>query len=228
LRKIDSRNLESFRRWRAVNILAVDTALDACSVAIADDAGARAHLSEAMTRGQAERIALMADDAMKAAGLSFADLDRVAVTVGPGSFTGVRIGLAFARGLALALGIPCVGVSTLEALALERGEDGLRGAVIVTPGACYAALYRDGAAVLAPQRVERAALAGLLKAAARGEAFILRGPGARAVAEGGAGAALEEVAHVDATALAQRARALNPASAPPAPQYLRAPLEGSA
>ncbi|MBI1187794.1 MAG: tRNA (adenosine(37)-N6)-threonylcarbamoyltransferase complex dimerization subunit type 1 TsaB [Alphaproteobacteria bacterium] len=207
-----------------MRILAVDAALDACSVAIADAAGVRAARSEAMARGQAERIALMARDAMAEADVAFDALDRIVVTTGPGSFTGVRIGLAFARGLSLALSIPCVGVSTLEALALERGGDGLRGATIVTPGACYAALYRDGVAVLTPQRVERAVAAATLRDAAAGAPFVLRGPGATVTAQGIDGATAEDAAHVDIRALAIRGAMLDPASAPPTPLYLRAPL----
>mgnify|MGYP002626729361 CR=1 FL=1 len=67
--------------------------------------------------------------------MRLAEIDRIAVTTGPGSFTGVRVGLSFARALALALGIPCVGVSTLEALALAQERKGLRAALIETPGA---------------------------------------------------------------------------------------------
>jgi tRNA threonylcarbamoyladenosine biosynthesis protein TsaB len=121
-------------------VLALDTALDACSVAIARDDAVLANLSERMQRGQAERLAPMAREAADAAGVSFSELDCVAVTTGPGSFTGVRVGLSFARALALALSKPCIGVSTLEALALQGGEEGLRAALIETPGAAYCAL----------------------------------------------------------------------------------------
>ena len=70
-----------------------------------------------MHRGHQERLAPLVAEAMAQAGAAFPDLDRIGVTVGPGSFTGLRVGLAFAKGLAIALGIPCVGVGVLDALA---------------------------------------------------------------------------------------------------------------
>lgn len=188
-------------------VLAVDTALDACSVAIVRGDETLAALSEAMNRGQAERLAPMAREAASQAGVAFADIDRIAVTTGPGSFTGVRVGLSFARALALALNRPCVGVSTLEALALSEDEAGLRAALIETPGASYLALYKDGSPLIAPRGIERGEQEILLRDATQGRPVEVVGPNAV----------------VDAAALARRAQRLDPARYPPDPTYLRAP-----
>jgi len=188
-------------------VLALDTALDACSVAIVRGDTVLADLSERMHRGQAERLAPMAREATAAAGVGFSELDRVAVTTGPGSFTGVRVGLSFARALALALGKPCVGVSTLEALASQDGEEGLRAALIETPGAAYCALYENGAPLVAPRGVAHGEHEAVLSEAAGGGAYTLTGPNAI----------------VSATALARRAARLDPAAYAPDPMYLRAP-----
>ena len=100
-------------------ILGIDTAMAACSVAVIDTAVAQplASAFEPMERGHAEALAPMVDQVMREAGVAYSAIDRVAVTMGPGTFTGVRIGLAMARGLGLALGIPVIGIDTLSAIA---------------------------------------------------------------------------------------------------------------
>jgi len=93
-----------------LKILALDSALSSCSAAVIEDGKILCELYENRMRGQAERLIPMCQEVCATAGLSFADLDALAVTCGPGTFTGVRIGLAAAKGLALALDIPLVGL----------------------------------------------------------------------------------------------------------------------
>ncbi len=204
-----------------MRVLAIDTALEACGAAVIEDGAVRAHAQEFMAKGQAERLAPMVREVFDQARCAPRDIDRIVVTVGPGSFTGVRVGLAFARGLAVALAKPCIGIATLEALALEEGASGLRGALVTTPGALYAAMFRDGAPVLAPQRCERDELAALFAPFAA-EGFALRGPGVAGFALSGARAV--DCAAPDLAALARLGAARDPASAPPDPLYLRAAL----
>jgi tRNA threonylcarbamoyladenosine biosynthesis protein TsaB len=100
-------------------ILAIDTALDACAAAVLDtEAGKVIALeSQAMKRGHAEALMPLIGRVMREAGTGFTDLGRIAVTTGPGSFTGLRVGLSAARGIALAANKPVVGVTTLTAYA---------------------------------------------------------------------------------------------------------------
>jgi len=100
-----------------VRILAIDTATTACSAAIWRDGEIAARRFEPMQRGQSEALMPMILEVQAEAGDQVANMDLIAVTVGPGAFTGLRIGLAAARGLALAAAIPCLGVTTTEAIA---------------------------------------------------------------------------------------------------------------
>ena len=103
-----------------MRVLAIDTALAACSAAVLDTdhgGGVLASDSLSMTRGHAEALMPLIYHVMQRARMAFADLDRVAVTTGPGSFTGLRVGISAARGIALAADKPAVGVSTLTAYA---------------------------------------------------------------------------------------------------------------
>jgi tRNA threonylcarbamoyladenosine biosynthesis protein TsaB len=116
-------------------ILAIDTALDACAAAVLDtDAGKLiAQESLAMKRGHAEALMPLIARVIKESGIAFASLDRIAATTGPGSFTGLRVGLSAARGIALAAGKPVVGVTTLTAYAApvvsESGEQPIISAI---------------------------------------------------------------------------------------------------
>eukprot|EP00439_Symbiodinium_sp_Y106_P088195 s1_g731.t1 len=99
------------------SLLAIDTGQAACSVALWREGTIVAHRLKAMPKGHAEALVPMIEEVQAEAGFAFEDLDAFAVTVGPGTFTGLRVGLATARGLAVAADKPLIGVTTLEAIA---------------------------------------------------------------------------------------------------------------
>ncbi len=110
-----------------MKVLGLDTATSGCSVALWEDGKVTVRRAAPMARGQAEALVPMVEGVLADAGVNFADLDRIAVTVGPGAFTGLRIALAAARGFALAHAVPVIGLTTFEALAhalpeAERGQ----------------------------------------------------------------------------------------------------------
>jgi len=194
-------------------VLAVDTCLGACSAAVLDGERVLARQFQPMLRGHQERLAPLVAEVMAEAGIAFGQLDRIAATVGPGSFTGLRVGLAFAKGLAVALDRPCIGVGSLEALAF-----GLEGEIIACADARHAQLYwqafTDGRP-LAP-----AALSPM--ADINGTPGILTGPGATLLAEHFPAARIVEQAAPDPCAVALIAMATAMGS-PPKPLYLRKP-----
>ena len=105
--------------------LAVDTATDVCSVALAREGRLLAELTARIPHAHSERLIPLIDNLFRETGLAPADLELLAVTRGPGSFTGLRIGMATVKGLGLALGIEAVGVSTLQVLAHSFGGEAL-------------------------------------------------------------------------------------------------------
>jgi len=108
--------------WPHLNILAVDTAMNACGVGIRRNDGMFFSNMELMERGQAERLMPMILELVKAADLTLADIGAYAVTNGPGTFTGLRVGLSTVRALAQASGKRAHGISTFDALADAAGE----------------------------------------------------------------------------------------------------------
>lgn len=102
--------------------LGIDVCTGYCAAAIIDGEAVRASMCEPMQRGHAERLAPMVAELLTASGLTPDDLDGVAVTTGPGSFTGARLGVSFARGLALAASIPAIGVSIFEVIAANAQD----------------------------------------------------------------------------------------------------------
>lgn len=102
-----------------MRILAFDTAGRGCSVTIWNDGTVEASLQKPMAHGQAERLVPLIGTACEQGGVTWDDIDRLAVTIGPGSFTGLRVGLATAHGLSLASARPVVGISSLEVFATQ-------------------------------------------------------------------------------------------------------------
>ncbi len=103
-------------------VLAFDTSAAHCAAAVLQGDDVLAAHSEDMARGQAERLMPLLDEVLAQAGLGWRDLDRIGAGIGPGNFTGIRISVAAARGLALGLGIPAIGVTGFDAVAAaERG-----------------------------------------------------------------------------------------------------------
>ncbi len=207
-------------------VLGLDTALGACSAALVEDGRTLARAYEAMRAGQAERLAPMVAEVAAAAGLGLDRIDRIAVTTGPGTFTGQRVGLAFARALALALKRPCIGLTTLEALAqgARIEADVTFAAIDARRGEVYAQAFGPDLAPLTGP-----ALMAVEDAAAALDAF----PGAVALAGTGAGliaarrpdraVRVAEADQPDAEVVARMAADRDPAGHPPAPLYLRAP-----
>ncbi|MFI4936265.1 MAG: tRNA (adenosine(37)-N6)-threonylcarbamoyltransferase complex dimerization subunit type 1 TsaB [Caulobacterales bacterium] len=203
--------------------LVIDTCLAACQVAVARDGQVIAERSEPMLRGHQERLASMAAEAMADAGLAFSGLTRIAVTIGPGSFTGLRIGLAFAKGLRLATGAGLVGIGTLEALAASAGGQGRAAGVIdARRGLVYLQAFEAGRPLMAPDVLPIASAAARLAELAPDGEIVAIGPGA-ALLEGFVDAAkVHVIAAADLATLARLAERTAPA-ANVRPLYLRAP-----
>lgn len=106
-----------------MRILAFDTTTAACTVAVWQDGKTLAGFHQAMKHGQAEALVPAIEQTLSEAGACYADLDRIAVTIGPGSFTGVRVGLATARGLGAATGCRVIGIATTEVIATEARQN---------------------------------------------------------------------------------------------------------
>ncbi len=218
---------------RARCLLALDAAGAACSAAVWRAGEIRAHHFETMTRGQSERLVPIIEAVMAEAGIAYAELDAIAVTLGPGGFTGVRIGLATARALALACDRPLIGLSNFEAVAAAVPEDVCRGRTLaVLIDAKRSDLYVQAfTAGIEPVTGARAIAVGELDDFLPPGPLVLAGD-AVAAAHSRLQAAGREVAvatsavHADAAQVAVLAagRPLPEIAAPPpGPIYLRAP-----
>jgi tRNA threonylcarbamoyl adenosine modification protein YeaZ len=213
-----------------LRILAIDTALDACSACIATDLSDDLIADESLTlsRGHAEALLPLIERVVARSEGGFESLDRVAVTVGPGSYTGLRVGLSAARAIGLATGIPVVGVTTLSALLAPllalNGEGLIAAAIDARHGAVYlqAMSLTDG--IVVPP-----SLVGLDEAAERlgRNRLTLVGSGAPALAatlrKGGVEAEIAGTAPPEIAWIASLGMLADPEQALPRPLYLRGP-----
>jgi tRNA threonylcarbamoyladenosine biosynthesis protein TsaB len=211
-----------------MRVLVIDTALGLCTAGVVevggDDARVLGLRSEVMLRGHSERLAGLARDAVADTDGGFGAIDRIGVTVGPGSFTGLRVGLAFAQGLGAALDRPVVGVSTLDALAASiAAAPAVMALIDARRGQVYGRLWRDGAATAAPAAWTLEETRGLIERMGAPGLIHLTGSGLNLVAEAGEGVRLHPLDGPDPVALARLAASADPALAPPRPLYLRAP-----
>lgn len=203
-----------------MRLLVIDTGLAACQAAVFDGERPLSALCEPMARGHQERLGPMVREAMTEADVAFRSLDRIAVTVGPGSFTGVRVGLAFAKGLSLALEKPCVGVGTLAALAASLCGTDRRAAVIdAGRGSVYLQLFEGEAELTAPDILPLETAAARLAELAPVDHLV--GPQASRLLPSLPAAHAVDLTAPAPAAIARLARAALPV--PPRPLYLRAP-----
>lgn len=211
-------------------LLAIDTAFEACSVAVFDPLqGAMvACASEELGKGHAERLPGMVDAVLADAGVAFGAISKVGVTIGPGSFTGIRVGVSAARAYGLALGVPAVGVVTLHAMAEAwRRDRPILAVHDAKRGEVYAMLLSaDGAAMVSPIALSpdklpewTAEAGGPLDLVGSGAALALAALGAD---RRGAGAStiLSDRSEIDMRTLARLSMAAS-ADQPPKPLYLR-------
>jgi tRNA threonylcarbamoyladenosine biosynthesis protein TsaB len=212
-------------------VLAIDTALGACSVCVYDGADGRPLSVEAeeMSTGHAEALMPMIARVMERVDGGFASLSRVAVSIGPGSFTGLRIGISAARGIGLAAGIPVVGVSTLSAYAaplINAAEAGvIAAAVDARHGAVFFQCFTTSGRTIVLPRV--LALKEAARAIGAGPVKIA-GSGAEALAIEcmtlGLKTSIADLRPApDISAIARLGLIADPKTAPPRPLYLRPP-----
>lgn len=217
----------------AVKILVVDTALGEGHAGLVVDGLLVSERCLAEPRRLAEYLVPAIEEVLREGATPYSELDRIAVTVGPGTFTGLRIGLAAARAIALASGCPVVGLSTLEVLAhgaaelIEQGEI-VVGAVNARRGQIYCQAFEKTGAGFGPIDDARAAFPESVLPDFVGKPGIIVGDGAHRLSQAGDCGALrpmddDSTSRIDVGVLGRLAQGIAPGDAVPAPLYLREP-----
>lgn len=211
-----------------MKILVLDTAASFCAAALYDSekASVLAQRRENIGKGHAEVLMAYVDAVLRETGLDFHQLDRVAVNVGPGSFTGVRIAVASARGFALALNTTAIGVTAFEALAVQAHKDHINKPVLVLLDAHRGEIFaqsfdQNGCPETEPQALT---LEGAVQLCGEKPEHVLTGSASLAVVE--ALKAERVIAQNEPTAdigIYAEIAALKSATEAPKPLYLRAP-----
>jgi len=214
-----------------MRVLAIDTALAACSAAVLDTSrgGITASETLAMNRGHAEALMPLVARVMDRAEIEFADLDRIAVTTGPGSFTGLRVGISASRGIALAAGKPAIGLSTLAGFAApliaEDDDSNVIAAIDARHDHVYIQVFGTGGRTLVSPRI--ATLRDAVRAAVTGPVRVIgsaAGLLATAWPKGVERPVLvDERGAPDIAWIARLGAAAAEGYGPPRPLYLRAP-----
>ncbi len=205
-----------------MRLLAIDTALEACSVGVVDGESTITR-TENIGRGHAEILMGQVESALAEAGLEFADLDRIAVVVGPGSFTGLRVGIAAARGFALVTGKPALGVGTLAVHAAAGRGAPVLATLAAGRGEIYAQFFAADGSEAGPARVASPAVF----AAEMAAETVLAGSGSDLVIAALPMDVRPRVIHRDAApdiaTLCRVALAAPDPTAAPKPLYIRPP-----
>ena len=214
-----------------MRVLAIDTALEACAAAVLDTDHGEITASEtlSMVRGHAEALMPLVARVMGAAGIAFADLDRIAVTIGPGSFTGLRVGISAARGIALAAGKPAIGLSTLAGFAApliaEDDSTNVVAAIDARHDHVYLQVFGTGGRTLVAPRV--ATLRDAVRAAITGHPRVVGSAANQVAAAWPRGVEppllVEQRGAPDIGWMARLGAAAADGHGPPKPLYLRAP-----
>jgi tRNA threonylcarbamoyladenosine biosynthesis protein TsaB len=212
-----------------MRVLAIDTALEACSAAVLERGIITASETLPMARGHAEALMPLIARVMDLADIEFADLDRIAVTTGPGSFTGLRVGISATRGIALAAGKPAIGLSTLAAfgapLIAEDDSTNVVAAIDARHDHVYLQVFGAGGRTLVAPRI--ATLRDAIRAAMTGPARIIGTAAAQLAAAWPKGAdqplRVEQCRAPDIVWIARLGAAATEGYGPPKPLYLRPP-----